>query len=72
MFSERVKEEMRWHKDNLREDVEKKVKSCAEALEAGVREGVFVMSPPTDEEHDAYYLAKLNVYFEIWASTWSK
>ena len=72
MFSEAVEREIRWHKNNLREDVQKKVKECAEALKKGLREGVYVMAAPTDEEYEAYWIAKLNVYFGIWASTWSR
>lgn len=72
MLSEAIKKEMKWHKENLREDIAKKVKKCAEALGDGMREGVYVMQPPTQEEYENYYLAKLNVYFELWASTWSR
>lgn len=57
--------------DKLRELAQPVIQDCVERIEQGVREGVFVMQPPTEEEHKNYYLGKLNAYFELWASTWS-
>jgi hypothetical protein len=68
--------EKKWHKDCLKEDLRgmaaRKVRNCAQALENGPSEGVYAMKPPTDKEFEEYYLSKLNVYFELWASTWSR
>lgn len=71
-FEQKYSEELKWHKECLRDDIQQRIVDCAQRLEEGVGEGVFVMTPPTNEEHEAYFLAKLNIYFGIWASSWSK